>query len=775
MDAAFRSGREAVTLRPRRGSSSRKRISEEKENSLDSFSSRSGAESSVAEDSSSEQTPCERSSCRPPRDTWTLFPSRKTTFVGFLALASFLFWQFFVDPELSFLENLWSTIHFVDDLVTTPCYYAFNREAMDVVRRRANRVMSVALMKEIQPVSFKHTWRLRPREKDENFFPRFSSDFVLSSSIQNVAPSDSLRFSPGIPASIYEHPETLLPPSDPNSFVFPSYAKEAARRATAKRLAFADGAGENLLFSGRQDRPESASDSSGADAESRGVRASQETREIPVSHTSASRRYWRLLPPLAEYSCVGDAAEFREIAGTSGSITQGNDDAVVERGASFQTINITAYFPAAPPYASEDERRGFRAEARRLLRLFALHGRHRGEEDSSSSIGENEAFSSGGGGAGAAEKERLHGARGGEETLGGEGERRDTEAGGETAREGREKDAPRPQEEGGNGPRRGNAEAEGVYAAGAQSLEKKQGRNDWRENLEQVFKRESSQGDSAAWGEDLFEKHIEFVTPELLDWRGENPEEESVEKIPRGRPALFFLHGGGLVMNDHRGYDKLLRRLSNLLSPSGALVFAVDYRLAPEHEFPQPLQDCLQAISFIVDNAKMVGVDPSRLAILGDSGGGSLAAGVMGEALRRVDEFPWAKNVKSLTLVYPSLCRGCATRSQIVEGSLFYLKRDIWFSLLYSPAIGAQDDWRQKPFTTPSALLRQFPTTFLVLFTHDIMYDIGVLFHEKLRRHGVRTGIYIAPGFHGFFGSDRWSRFGVPSVEWAADRIMDNW
>ncbi|KFH02822.1 alpha/beta hydrolase fold domain-containing protein, partial [Toxoplasma gondii MAS] len=109
------------------------------------------------------------------------------------------------------------------------------------------------------------------------------------------------------------------------------------------------------------------------------------------------------------------------------------------------------------------------------------------------------------------------------------------------------------------------------------------------------------------------------------------------------------------------------------------------------------------------------------------------------------------------------------------EGSLFYLKRDIWFSLLYSPAIGAQDDWRQKPFTTPSALLRQFPTTFLVLFTHDIMYDIGVLFHEKLRRHGVRTGIYIAPGFHGFFGSDRWSRFGVPSVEWAADRIMDNW
>ncbi|KEP61890.1 UNVERIFIED_CONTAM: alpha/beta hydrolase fold domain-containing protein [Hammondia hammondi] len=745
MDAAFRSAPEVVTLRPRRGSSSRKRISEENEISLDSSSSRSGAETSVAEDSSSEQTPCERSSCRLPRVTWTLFPSRKATFVGFLALASLLFWQFFVDPELSFLENLWSTIHFVDDFVTTPCYYAFSREAMDVVRRRANRVMSVALMKEIQPVSFKHTWRLRPREKDENFFPRFSSDSVLSSRIQNVAPSDSLPFSPGIPASIYEHPETLLPPSDPNSFVFPSYAKETARSATAKRFAFSGGAGEKPLLFGWRDRPESTSDSSVWDAESRGVRTPQETREIPVSHTSASRRYWRLLPPLAEQSFVGDAAEFQEISRAFGNLTEGNADAEVEhRVSSFQTINITVYFPAAHPHASEDERRGSREEARRLLRLFALHGSRRGEEDFSSSRGEKDTCSSGGGGAGSAENEKRHGARGGEAPRGEEGER-------------------------------GDAEADGVAAASAQSLEKKAW-NDWREKLEQAFgKSESSQGDSAAWGEDLFEKHIEFVTPELLDWRDENREEATGEKIPRGRPALFFLHGGGLVMNDHRGYDKLLRRLSNLLSPSGALVFAVDYRLAPEHEFPQPLQDCLQAISFIVDNAKMVGVDPSRLAILGDSGGGSLAAGVMGEALRRVEEFPWAKNVKSLTLVYPSLCRGCATRSQIVEGSLFYLKRDIWFSLLYSPAIGARDDWRQKPFSTPSALLRQFPTTFLVLFTHDIMYDIGVLFHEKLRRHGVRTGIYIAPGFHGFFGSDRWSRFGVPSVEWAADRIMDSW
>lgn len=54
-----------------------------------------------------------------------------------------------------------------------------------------------------------------------------------------------------------------------------------------------------------------------------------------------------------------------------------------------------------------------------------------------------------------------------------------------------------------------------------------------------------------------------------------------------------------------------------------------------------------------------------RLALIGDSGGGSLAASVMGEALRRAEEFPWVQHVKSLTLIYPSLCRGCATRSHI--------------------------------------------------------------------------------------------------------------
>ncbi|CBZ51765.1 alpha/beta hydrolase fold domain containing protein [Neospora caninum Liverpool] len=697
--------------------------------------------------------------------------------------------QFFADPELSFHENLWGFVHFVDDFVTMPCYYAFSTEAMDAVRRRANRVMSVALMKEIQPVAFKHTWRLRPRDVDASFFsPASSSDSVFSSIVHSLPVPGSSGGSAGIPASIYEHPEALLPPSDPESFVFPARGKGRDRRANADRgernvmeeiLSFAGNIREKLSFSGDTANQGDSASAGFAPADGdRGVQAPRgekgKGKEIEVSHTSASRQYWRLLPPLPshENSRHEEAGEFAGGFPLGLGVRNGNR-AEDSAGATFTTINITAYFPSAPPHASEDERQRNLEEAFSLLRLFASpHSRLHGEAgDLSASTPEGSLPSS------ATAEANGKGKWPGD---GGGGREDERQGGGKTvasSEDGREGEDALPKANQGGGKATEDALGREPARASEQVSKQHTRQKTWREKLKLVFGGGKTGGGADDWPDELFEKHTEFVSPDLLNWREERGESETARRkdTTAGRPALFFFHGGGLVMSDHRGYDKLLRRLSNLLYPSGALVFAIDYRLAPEHKFPLPLQDCLQAISFVVDQAKMFGVDGSRLAILGDSGGGSLAAAVMGEALRRVDAFPWVKNVRSLTLVYPSLCRGCATRSQIVDGSLFYLKRDIWFSLLYSPAIGAPDDWRQKPFTMPPALLRQFPPTFLVLFTHDIMYDIGVLFHEKLRRHGVRTGIYIAPGFHGFFGSDRWSRFGVPSVEWTADRIMKSW
>jgi acetyl esterase len=97
--------------------------------------------------------------------------------------------------------------------------------------------------------------------------------------------------------------------------------------------------------------------------------------------------------------------------------------------------------------------------------------------------------------------------------------------------------------------------------------------------------------------------------------------------VPKGagpHPVLVYLHGGGWVC----GSPKTHRKLGYRFAEAGHLVFNVDYRLAPEHPFPTPFEDCLAAVRFAHREAKRFGGDPARLAIGGDSAGGNLSAAV---------------------------------------------------------------------------------------------------------------------------------------------------
>src|SRR5262245_64946859 len=97
--------------------------------------------------------------------------------------------------------------------------------------------------------------------------------------------------------------------------------------------------------------------------------------------------------------------------------------------------------------------------------------------------------------------------------------------------------------------------------------------------------------------------------------------------VPAGagpHPVLVYLHGGGWVCGSPRTHRKLAHRFAE----AGYLVFNVDYRLAPEHPFPTPFEDCLAAVRFAHREAARFGGDPRRLAIGGDSAGGNLSAAV---------------------------------------------------------------------------------------------------------------------------------------------------
>ncbi len=88
-------------------------------------------------------------------------------------------------------------------------------------------------------------------------------------------------------------------------------------------------------------------------------------------------------------------------------------------------------------------------------------------------------------------------------------------------------------------------------------------------------------------------------------------------------PGLIYFHGGGLVAGGLDSYDVLCRNLTHL---SGCRLVAVDYRLAPENRFPAAIEDALWAVAAILDRAEEFGLVPGRIAVGGDSAGGTLTA-----------------------------------------------------------------------------------------------------------------------------------------------------
>jgi acetyl esterase/lipase len=89
--------------------------------------------------------------------------------------------------------------------------------------------------------------------------------------------------------------------------------------------------------------------------------------------------------------------------------------------------------------------------------------------------------------------------------------------------------------------------------------------------------------------------------------------------------AVLYCHGGGYFSLSAELYGKVM---ATYASGSGAQIFGVEYRMAPEHGFPVPLQDCWQALQWVHQNARELGIDPARIAVMGDSAGGGLAAGL---------------------------------------------------------------------------------------------------------------------------------------------------
>ena len=208
-------------------------------------------------------------------------------------------------------------------------------------------------------------------------------------------------------------------------------------------------------------------------------------------------------------------------------------------------------------------------------------------------------------------------------------------------------------------------------------------------------------------------------------------------------PALVYFHGGGWVIGDLDTHDTLCRELAN---GAGVCVVAVDYRRAPDHRFPAAVDDCYAATRWIVAQAAALRIDPTRLAIGGDSAGGNLAA-VVAIAARDAGDLPLAYQL----LIYPATDQRAASPSHTANGQGYLLTSDsvAYYRAHYLEREEDWPDWRASPLLHAD-LSRQPPALGLTA-GFDPLRDEGAAYADRLSAAGIRVAyVCFERQIHGF-------------------------
>ncbi|ALR10667.1 alpha/beta hydrolase [Mycobacteroides saopaulense] len=215
--------------------------------------------------------------------------------------------------------------------------------------------------------------------------------------------------------------------------------------------------------------------------------------------------------------------------------------------------------------------------------------------------------------------------------------------------------------------------------------------------------------------------------------------------IQEPSPALLWIHGGGYVMGTARQDDFFCRKV---MRETGLPVISVDYRLAPEHPYPAPLEDCYAALRWL---SVQGWIDPTRIAIGGASAGGGLTAALALLARDRGEVTP-----ASQLLVYPMLDDRTSARTD-VDGTNLRMwstesNRFGWDSYL---------DEADRDVAVPGrrADLAGVAPAWLGIGTADLFHDEDLVYAERLRAAGVPCEVEVVTGaFHGFDRFAPWAR-----------------
>ena len=202
-------------------------------------------------------------------------------------------------------------------------------------------------------------------------------------------------------------------------------------------------------------------------------------------------------------------------------------------------------------------------------------------------------------------------------------------------------------------------------------------------------------------------------------------------------PVLVYFHGGGFTVGNIRTHDTLCRVLSQR---SGCAVVSVDYRLAPAHKFPTASNDAWDAFEFIAKKGASLGLDAGRLAVGGDSAGGTLAA--VCAIMARDAGLPLALQM----LIYPGTTahQDTASHRRYLNGPLLTKAMIDFFFAQYLRTPADRDDWRFAPLLADD--VDGVAPAWIGLAECDPVVDEGIAYADKLRAAGVAVDLEIYRG-----------------------------
>ncbi len=238
------------------------------------------------------------------------------------------------------------------------------------------------------------------------------------------------------------------------------------------------------------------------------------------------------------------------------------------------------------------------------------------------------------------------------------------------------------------------------------------------------------------------------VTNEVIEGPDANPLRLKIYRPKSNNeslPALLWIHGGGYILGSINDNDDLAVKIAK---EANCMVVSVDYRLAPEHPYPAPIEDCYAALKWIADNAETLNIDSNRIGVAGVSAGGGLTAALT--LLARDRQYP---SICFQMPLYPMIDdrNNTPSANEIKEGFVWNQKSNEAGWKMYLGELHGTDHIPAYAAAARAEDYRNLPRTYTCVGQLDPFRSETLTYVTKLAEAGVDVEFHLYPGaYHGF-------------------------